>query len=425
MYTNNILIVEDSAVQAEYLKRILEKNEYNVKRASSAEKAIELLNEFIPDMIISDIIMPGMNGYEFCAVIKSSDNFKNIPTILLTALSDIKDILQGLECGADSFVIKPYNTSFLLQKIKDLLSDDFKNAKLENINFNLMITGKKYTVNSSPARVVELLVSTYENMLKRNMELEELNSVMTSAKKEIEDKNQELEKLNEQKNYLIGMAAHDLRNPIGAIKAYSEFLTEEVALIIGEEQKEYLSIIKSSADLMIDLVNEMLEFSHLSSGTIKLKLKNIDIKELIRETVMMNAITASNKNIEIITKLPEEEIYAEIDKFKIQQVLNNLITNAIKFSFSDTMIKINLRKYGRLINISVIDQGQGIKETELDKLFLPFQKLSTKSTLGEKSTGLGLAIVKKLVDAHDGKIWAESEKGKGSTFSFNLPIESI
>ncbi len=423
MIEKKILIVEDSAVQAEYLKRILEKNEYIVTRASSAEHALNLLTDYVPDIIISDIVMPGMNGYEFCTFIKKSDEYKHIPTILLTALSDIKDILQGLECGADSFVIKPYNNSFLIQKITDLLAIDFKKNSLENINFDLVISNKKYSVNSSLTKVVQLFVSTYENMLKRNMELEELNSVMTSAKKEIEDKNKELSQLNEQKNYLIGMAAHDLRNPIGAIKAYSEFLTEEASNIISDEQKEYLEIIKSSSDLMIDLVNEMLEFSHLSSGTIKLKLKNIDIKELIRDTVMINAVTASSKNINIKTRLPEEEIYAEIDKFKIQQVLNNLITNAIKFSFSNTTITISLKRYGKIINISVVDEGQGIKESEIEKLFIPFQKLSTKATSGEKSTGLGLAIVKKLVEAHDGKIWVESEIGKGSVFSFNLPLE--
>jgi two-component system sensor histidine kinase/response regulator len=423
MTANNILIVEDSITQAEQLKYILEQNNYNVTRASSAEEALTIIEDFTPTLIISDIVMPGMTGYQLCEKIKHDEKLKVIPVILLTALSDIKDIIQGLDCGADSFIVKPYSESFLISRISDLLDNNSLNRPVKEMNIGIYFKGEQYWINSSPSQIVQLLLSTYENTIQRNTELQQLNNELLVAQRELRKKNILLEKINEQKNYLLGMAAHDLRNPLGIIQTYSDFLIEEIAALLNREQLDLIESIKSSSEFMLHLVNEMLDFSNIESGKVKLNLEKTDLVELVGHNIQLNKSFSEKKNIKIVYNSENTIPPMIIDKYKIQQVLNNLVSNAIKFSYPDTKIEVSVRRKENNVIISVRDEGQGIPGNELVKLFTPFEKTSVKSTGGERSTGLGLAIAKKIVDSHNGTIWVESEVGKGSVFYIQLPLK--
>jgi two-component system sensor histidine kinase/response regulator len=425
MTQTNILIVEDSITQAEQLKYILEQNNYLVKRAASGEEALNLINESLPTLIISDIVMPGISGYELCEKIKQDEKLKDIPVILLTALSDIKDIIQGLDCGADSFIVKPYSESFLLSRISDLLENNKLNNQIKEMNIGIYFKGEKYWINSSPSQIVQLLLSTYENTIQRNSELQQLNNELLVAQRELKKKNILLEKINEQKNYLLGMAAHDLRNPLGIIQTYSDFLIEEVSALLNPEQRDLIGSIKLSSEFMLHLVNEMLDFSNIESGKVKLNLERTDLFELVRHNIQLNKSFSERKNIKILFNTEGILPVMILDKYKIEQVLNNLISNAIKFSYPDKKIEVSITRKENNVIISVNDEGQGIPKHELDKIFTPFEKTSVKSTAGERSTGLGLAIAKKIVISHDGDIWVESEVGKGSTFFIKLPIKEF
>ncbi len=253
-------------------------------------------------------------------------------------------------------------------------------------------------------------------------ELGRLNNELANLQRELTKKNIELEKLNEEKNRFLGIAAHDLRNPLNAIQMYSEFLSDEASEILTPEQIEFVSIIHSSSQFMLRLVNDLLDVAKIESGKLELDLTRTDLIDLIRHNVTLNNTMASKKNISIDFHYDQDIPETLVDTAKIEQVLNNLIVNAIKFSNQGSVINVKVARSGKEAVISVKDQGQGIPDGEIDKLFKPFQRTSVRSTGGEDSTGLGLAIVRKIVMGHQGTVWVESEVGKGSTFYVALPL---
>jgi signal transduction histidine kinase len=257
-------------------------------------------------------------------------------------------------------------------------------------------------------------------LLRRNML--ELNQELNNLTRELQKKNAELKKLNDLKNQFLGIAAHDLRNPIGIIMGYSDFLLEELANEMSEEQISMLQTILNTSEFMLHLLEELLDISALESGKLRLDLEMADILTLARKNVDLNGVLAAKKNIRIVMENFEPIPNVMIDKSKIEQVFNNLISNAIKFSLPGTTIKVSFFLAGDHITVAVSDMGQGIPAHELDRLFKPFQKTSVQSTAGEKSTGLGLTIVRNIILGHKGKIWVESKIGIGSTFYFSIPI---
>lgn len=256
-------------------------------------------------------------------------------------------------------------------------------------------------------------------------ELSKLNNDLASAQRELVKKTAELEKLNEVKNEMLGMASHDLRNPLSAIMSLSEIMLDEKDQDyqnLSGEQKEFLKQIRRSSQFMLSIVEDMLDISKIESGKINLDPELIDLERLVSHSVSLNRRLAEKKEISLEMIEPAQEIEITADAQKLEQVLNNLITNAIKYSHSGTRITIQLEKNeDPTVTLSVEDEGQGIPEKEQKNLFKPFSKTSVKTTGGEMSTGLGLAITRRIVEAHGGEIWVESEVGKGSTFYVKLP----
>ena len=226
--------------------------------------------------------------------------------------------------------------------------------------------------------------------------------------------NKELEELNDQKNELLGIAAHDIRNPLALIQGYADLLLIGAGGALSPPQTQLVERVRASSEFMLKLVNEMLDFSKIESGTLTLDVAPTDIGEFLSNNVGMNRFHAEKKSIGIEWKPATALPMMMVDASKLEQVFNNLITNAIKFSKSETTIQVVARTEGTRLIVDVIDEGLGIPK--------PFQTTSVRSTGGEKSTGLGLAICQKIIGGHDGRIVVESEVGKGSTFRVELPI---
>jgi two-component system, OmpR family, sensor kinase len=253
-------------------------------------------------------------------------------------------------------------------------------------------------------------------------ELSRLNNDMANLQRQMAKKNVELEQLNEQKNRLLGMAAHDLRSPLGIILTYAEFLETEAAAVLNDEQREFVTTIKDTSEFMLKMVTDLLDVTAIEAGQLRLDRRPTDVAQLIAHNVTLNRVLATKKDIAVEFDAPAPLPTLTIDAGKIEQVLNNLIGNAIKFSHRGTRVRITLTATTELATVAVQDQGQGIPAADLSKLFKPFSTLSVRSTDGEQSTGLGLAIVRRIVEGHGGRIWVDSEVGKGSTFSFTLPF---
>jgi signal transduction histidine kinase len=252
-------------------------------------------------------------------------------------------------------------------------------------------------------------------------QLTRVNNELANAQRELVKQNCELERLNQLKTQFLGMAAHDLRNPIGHILTFSGFLREEAAAVLTEEQMEFVSTIESSSEFMLQLIEDFLDIASIESGNLRLERRMADPRQLLAHNVALNSLLAQKKHITLRLEIEGELPASSFDEKKIAQVLNNLITNAVKFSEPGTQVTVRAVAESGGILISVRDQGPGIPETERDKLFRPFGKTSVRSTGGESSTGLGLAIVRKIVEGHGGRIWLESEVGKGSAFFFTIP----
>lgn len=255
-------------------------------------------------------------------------------------------------------------------------------------------------------------------------ELTLLNNELTTLQRELVKQTIKLETLNEEKNEFLGMAAHDLRNPLQVIDGYSKLLLREAYGALTQQQREMVSAISRNSELMLRLITDLLQVSRIEGGKLQLDVQPVDMVELIRKNVQMNGLLAQQKAIKLQFSCREERLTLLIDSYKIEQVLNNLLQNAIKFSYPNTVVTVELNRTDKDVLISVKDEGQGIPVEEMDRLFKPFQKISVRSTAGEPSTGLGLTIAKRIVDGHDGEIWAESERGAGSTFYIRLPFSA-
>ena len=253
-------------------------------------------------------------------------------------------------------------------------------------------------------------------------ELARLNNELVTAQRELIKRNIELERLHELKNKFIGMAAHDLRNPLQVIQGYSVMLLNKRFGELTAEQQQFISVIRRNSDFMVNLITDLLYISKIDAGKLKLEPKEIDLIDLLQRNIELNRLLLEQKQIRILFFAEDDFPKVVVDPAKIEQVLNNLISNAGKFSAPDTTVEVRAHKTDTEVVINIKDEGQGIPADEIDRLFIPFENLSVKSTGGEQSTGLGLAIVKRVVEGHKGRIWVQSEVGVGSTFSFSLPL---
>jgi signal transduction histidine kinase len=233
---------------------------------------------------------------------------------------------------------------------------------------------------------------------------------------------QRLLELNELKNKFLGIAAHDLRNPIGALKGYLGVIMGGILGEVPESQRQIMQRMEKICETMLELVNSLLDVSSIESGQLELKRQEVDLAQYLREYYEFGGLLAKAKSMEVKLELDPCLPTVVMDPNRITQVINNLITNAIKFSHPRTTITITAHVVGDEVHISVSDEGQGIPKAEIPKIFTEFGRTSVRPTAGEKSIGLGLAIVRRMVEAHGGRIWVESKVGAGSTFTFALPL---
>jgi signal transduction histidine kinase/DNA-binding NarL/FixJ family response regulator len=390
-----VLILEDSKTQAMELEYILRNNNYHVSHSRNGEEAVEILKTQIPDIIISDIVMPGMNGYEFCSYVKADDLLKSIPIILLTSLSDAADIIKGMECGADSFITKPYKENFLLSKIEYLLENfKIREEHSDGDSIEIFFTGKKYKITSTRLQILDLLFSTYENAIQKNSELNEANKELKIARDKsmqfnefleqtVESRTEELLKkndlfqkeikvrreaeaeLNKYRNHLeeiINERTSELRERENELqkakeaaevanRAKSEFLanmSHEIrtplnavlgyAELLGfkiedKTQKSYLDSIKSSGTNLLTLINDILDLSKIESGKLDLQFEFIDSVHFFSEFERIFSLKLIQKGLEFKQDI-SSAIPAQlcIDEVRLRQILLNLIGNAIKFT---------------------------------------------------------------------------------------------
>lgn len=271
-----------------------------------------------------------------------------------------------------------------------------------------------YRIFNHITRLVISIIAAYT--VQQYFVEKELQKIILDQKEALADTNKEL-------NKLIGMAAHDIRNPVGSIKMIADMYLDKEG--IPEEDREWLNMIQTAANDSLQILNDTLNISKIQSGTITLNITKADYIQFVKDCVTANNYLAVNKNQTIALETGIDEIEIDFDHTRMSQVLNNLLTNAIKYSNTQTKITVKISKDSQrngLILTNIMDQGLGIDEKYHATLFNPFTTTENQPTQNESSTGLGLAIVKKIVELHHGTIGFTSEKGKGSDFFFSIPI---
>ncbi len=289
-------------------------------------------------------------------------------------------------------------------------------TRINNEQTNLLRASARQYARESNSMDAETGVAYFDD-------LSRLNNELVNMQRELAKKNRELDELNRIKNQFLGIAAHDLRNPIGVIRGLSELLMDEDMTNSEAERTEIIQTIYRTSGFMLGLVNDLLDIANIESGTLELNLSEEDIREVVQQTIRMNEIFARKKEMQLIFQPGEIPCLVLIDRPKIEQVLTNLLTNAMKYSFPGSSIEVLINPGQKTVRVTVSDHGQGIRSEEIPLLFKPFQRASSRSTGGEKSTGLGLSIVKKIIEAHGGETGIKSVLGSGSEFYFTLPLK--
>ncbi len=404
-----VLAVEDSLVQAKRLEYFFKENSINYQLFTNAEDAYNAALAKKPELIISDIIMPGMDGYEFCKLIKSSDNLAHIPVILLTSLQDSHDIIRGLQAGADNFITKPYTFEYLISRIQYLLiSRDIRFAGSAEMMIEMTFHGEKYRINSDKKQILDLLLSVYEAAIQRNDEL-------IAMKAELEKANENLKQANADLEAFSRTVSHDLKSPLNGIIGFAQILKSQCISCKNEDTKDYLDTIYESALSMSNLIKDLLNFS--KSGTVEIEQEPVNISIMAEDVVQTILKSYPSRKINISI---EPNLNVKADSKMMRVVLDNLLGNAIKYSTQKEVatIIVGRKDYFGHDLFYVKDNGAGFDMSMSEKLFQPFQRLHTESEY--QGTGVGLCTVKRIIEKHGGQIWAESEIGKGSTFFFSL-----
>jgi len=259
------------------------------------------------------------------------------------------------------------------------------------------------------------------------VELLEANRELNNLTRELHKKNAELKHLNNLKNEFLGIAAHDLRSPIANIYSLSDLLLEDAVGRLSEQHLFYLSTMRSLSDFMLRMLNDLLDITSIESGHLHLSMERTDLPALVSQAVLLNSLHASRKRIQLEWTPPASFPMALLDPAKIVQAIHNLISNAIKYSPSDSTVRVDLQASAIRWRFSVLDSGPGVPPAERERLFKPFSRLTAKPTDGEKSTGLGLAIVHKVLTAHGGQTGVEDRPDgqPGSSFFIEAPLNSL
>jgi signal transduction histidine kinase len=384
--SHNLLIIDDEIDIVKALRRQFRRH-YNIYVANSAAAGYEIMTEVPIHVIISDQRMPGMSGVEFFHRVKHE--FPDAIRLLLTGYADLQSVIAAINDGnVFRYIGKPWNPEELDTIVREAC-----------IKHDLILENR-----SLLQKLQEANHSLEHRVFERTTELHQVN--------------EQLRLVNAQKDRFMGMVAHDLRGPIGSIQMCAELLR---ALAPGaEEQIMFTSMIEETAHNALYLINDLLDVATIESGNLIIEPKIVDLPQLIERIGQMNRLIAERKGIQLTVDCPPTLTKARFDPRRIEQVLDNLLSNAFKYSHQATTVTLRFWADGADLIFAVSDQGQGIPPADLQNLFKSFHRASTRPTGTEKSTGLGLAICKRIIELHHGEILVESVMAIGTTFTIRL-----
>jgi len=373
---NRVLVVDDEIeIRNLLFEALSEMGGFEVEMAGSGEEALDRIQQEKFDLVLTDLRMDGMDGLRLVTEITQSK--PEILTVLMTGHGTIDSALEAMKRGACDYLTKPLNLEEMVIRLRKVIEGQQSFLKI-----------KDYAA-------------------------------------QLEKANQELRKIDEMKSEFVSVASHELRTPLATIKNAVQLVLRGKAGEINETQLNFLSMAEKNINRLVNILNDILDLSRIESGRVEMKSEELHLREAIEFILSSLKPQADAKSIQFTKEIGEGIPLVYGDREKIEQILTNLIGNSVKFTpeGGEISVVVNLfDKEGKMVAISVRDSGIGIPGDQLDKVFKKFYQVEGSLHRSSGGTGLGLAITKGLVEAGEGTIWAESEVGKGSTFTFTLPV---
>lgn len=362
-----ILALDDELLNLELLRFILERNNFSFKGINDDDLLFELLEERLPDLILLDIIMPKIEGFELCEKLKKVEKYKEIPVIFLTGKVNVKDKVRGFEVGGVDYVTKPFNQQELIARIQTHVE-------------------------------------------------------LRRAKNQIEQQAENLRQSNALKDRMFSIIGHDLRSPLSAAKLKMDFIMRG---IIDPKADNFLDgtvfELLNTMDEALNLLQNLLGWAKSESDQIQVIPENFDIHELVEQTFRLLKLGSEHKQLHLVNQVPQET-FVNADLNTVKTVLRNLLSNAIKFTPVNGQITVQTTTKGERTVIEVVDNGQGIAKADIAKILNPNEHFSKLGTEKEPGTGLGLVLCQNFVQKNGGSLKIKSTLGEGSIFYFDLPI---
>jgi signal transduction histidine kinase len=383
--TDTILLIDDNADMRAYVSDLL-RQQWTVEVAATGLEALDMLARRTPDLVLSDVMMPDLDGFALLHQLRSKPATRQVPIILMSARAGEAATVQGLEGGADDYLVKPFSARELLARVSAQL-------RMQQIR----------------RQAQEALEATVQD---RTRALQERTT-------ELERANHRLLELERMKSEFLASMSHELRTPLNAIIGFSELMREfSPEELTGPDVAEYLEHIHRSGVLLLHLIGDILDLARIESGRLQLHRQTFNLQGVLRQAADLVAARAELKNIALV--LPESSVTVVADRTRMTQVLINLLTNAVKFTPDRGTVQVLFQHQPDYLVVQVADTGVGIPEADQERIFQPFEQIS--GSVGDESgTGLGLTISRRLVEAHGGSLTVESRPRHGSTFTVRLP----
>lgn len=377
-----ILIIDDQPINLKVLAGLLSED-YDISIANSGLNALKMLHKGKPDLILLDVMMPGLDGFEVCEKIKNSPGFCDIPVIFLTGRAEINDMAKGFSCGAVDYIIKPFSS-----------------------------------------KEVKLRVATHLKLYHAKNQMQILNEELKESRESLRQMNRMLEKNNREKDLLFSILAHDLRNPLSVISGYGQMLQHSIQRSQLNAITKYANYITRSAEKINDLIGQLFQYSQSGKYLLQFEPMHLSLNATVKEILSFYFEMARQKSVHLQLDIPDDLI-VQADSYMLNTVLRNLIGNAIKFSYPGGTVKVKAVASEAKTIITVKDHGMGMSPAIVKNLFSINKPEGREGTAGEVSTSLGLRLCKDFVEKHGGEIWAESKENKGSDFYFSLPHHTL
>ncbi|MAF12458.1 hypothetical protein CMK11_18585 [Candidatus Poribacteria bacterium] len=391
-----VLFAEDSRVQALLLGRTLREAGYDVTAAVNGAEALAAVRTAAPDIIISDIEMPEMDGIAFCHAVKDDPELCSIPIIMVTSLATPSDLIRAIAAGADTYITKPYDGEALLARIEERLAADRQDTRLsDRPEESVVFAGTPYAVRTSQQHTINFLLALYAN---------------------VSTQNDELQRLNDRKNELLGVAAVEVRSPLSDILAAVKLLQGSASGDLNPAQTNLVERVRLSAEIIQQTVDGQLDARAIEESELHLDTRPANLSDIVDNAVVLHRLRGEGEGVEVQFQRPPTPANAIVDGVKVEQAVNALIVFAMGRAGSGQSVVVKVEGAAQQLTLAVCDSGPEMSAEALGRLYANDEALDI-----EAGVRTGLAIARKVVNAHGGQVWAENAEDGGVKVGFDLP----